>query len=139
MRRRYRADPMEGAFDDAYPGFLFVPPAGQQASPAANPPVDVFEGDEGFLVHVLLPGTARESINVTVEGSRVSIEAELPASAPAGWRALLMECPRGSLRRQLDFGEELDSENAVARYRDGVLELLLPRRSVARGRRVPLG
>lgn len=133
--RRYHTDPMADAFDDAFPGFLATPArAGGQRGQAL--PVDVYEAADGYLLRVPLPGAQRESIAVSVDGSRVSIVAELAASAPAGLRPLLEECPRGPVHRLLDLGEELDSDAASASFRDGVLELQLPRRVARRGTRV---
>ena len=84
------------------------------------------------MVSADLPGFRKEDIAVEIDGARVTITAESKTerSPSEGDRILYTERQVGRAVRSFELGVEIDQDNAVARYVDGVLSLTLPKKLV---------
>lgn len=102
-------------------------------------PLDAYRRGEDVWVHVDLPGVAADSVDVSVERSVLTIDAERNWQREDGDQMYLAERPRGSYRRQVHLGEGLDVENIEANFSDGVLTLRIPVAEVAKPRRIQIG
>jgi HSP20 family protein len=110
---------------------------------AGSIPIDVVENDMAYVVWAELPGVKKEDVNVSIAGNQVSLTAELKQekSIDEGQRrenVLLQERRTGTYARQLQFAAEIDNEKAEAAYRDGVLQLTLPKKESAQVRRLAI-
>ncbi len=131
-----RFDPFNSIVDDLFKGF-FVRPVAYDTS-AVNPPVarlavDVTEKNDAYLVTADLPGVKKEDIHVDIDGAQVSLSAEVKREREAaeGERVLHVERSYGKLSRSFTLPQELDEAKAEAKFRDGVLELTLPKKAAA--------
>ncbi len=71
---------------------------------AWQPPVDVFEDEEEFVVVVALPGVPPDCVNVTIDGSSIVVTADCEMPMPAGSCAIRrMEIPHGYFERRIDL------------------------------------
>ncbi len=127
MANLTRIDPL----DDLFRGF-FVRPVDFNGQPQQAPAIrmDVKEQANAYLVHAELPGVKKEDIHVVVDGNQVSISAEVrqEKTVKDGERNLRSERYYGKLSRSFQLEQDLDDEKAEARFTDGVLELMLPKR-----------
>lgn len=134
MSNIVRHDP----FDDFFRGF-FVRPV-EFGSPLEAPSIkmDVREVGENFVVHADLPGMKKEDIHVSIEGPMVVISAERKSEQEVkeGERVLRTERHFGKVSRSFQLGQDIDESKASAKFADGVLELLLPKKAVTAGRRL---
>jgi len=90
------------------------------------------EKENEFVVRVELPGFAPEEVRVELLGERLTVEAEHPAPTEAA-----AETPeRRHVRRMLTVPEGIDPERVEATFRNGVLEVYLPRIPEAAARRI---
>lgn len=132
-----RTDP----FEDLFRGF-FVRPVDLNAPSQQAPSItmDVKEQDHSYQVHAELPGVKKEDIHVVIDGSLVSISAELRRQHEVreGERVLRSERYFGKLARSFQLGQDIDDSKAVAKFNDGVLELTLPKRATAANRRLTI-
>lgn len=135
VRRREFEDP----FEDLFRGF-FVRPLAFETPAAAGFRMDVSEGENAFRVKADLPGVRKEDIAVTVDGDTVTISAEVRAEKDAGAneRVLRTERHAGKLSRAFSLGQDVDESSAEAKYVDGVLELVLPKKAAATRRRLTI-
>lgn len=102
--------------------------------------IDVAETDEAYTVKAEIPGVQKEDIKVDVDGSEVSIAAELKKeSEDKQGKTLRMERCYGRQVRTFTLGKEIDQSRVVARYENGVLNLLLPKRTGGGGTRIAVG
>jgi HSP20 family protein len=125
-----RRSPFDAAFNDVL-GAL----AQRTARPAASVraiPFEVTEQGANYVVSADLPGFRKEDIAVEIDGARVTITAESKneRSPSEGDRILYTERQVGRAVRSFELGVEIDQDNAVARYVDGVLSLTLPKKVV---------
>ena len=126
-------------FDDLFRGF-FVRPVDLNENPQQAPSIklDVKEQGENYLVHAELPGVRKEDIHVVVDGSQVSISAEVKQEKEIreGERVLRSERYFGKVSRSFQVGQEIDDSKATAKFSEGVLELTLPKRAASPNKRL---
>jgi HSP20 family protein len=134
-----RFDPFNELVDDLFKGFL-VRPMYEGTQPAALPrvKVDVAESNGAYIVTADLPGVKKEDIRVDIDGAQVTLTAEVKREKDAGEkdgasgvRVLHAERSYGKVSRSFALPQELDEAKAEAKFRDGVLELTLPKKAAA--------
>lgn len=115
---------------------------GSTAAPAGAPvaamPVDVVETAEGYQVHADLPGVPKESIQIDIDGNRVTLRAEVKREITSKPEDKVLRTERyvGTYARTFTLAEEIDETRATARFDNGVLELSLPRKAGVGPRRL---
>ena len=130
-----RFDPINDLVDDLFKGFL-VRPMAYEGVPAGALPrvkVDVTESDGAYQVTADLPGVKKEDIQVAIDGAQVTLSAEVKREKDVaeGGRLLHSERVYGKVTRSFSLPQELDEAKAEAKFRDGVLELTLPKKAAA--------
>jgi HSP20 family protein len=102
--------------------------------------IDVAETDKGYVVQAELPGVRKDEIHVAIEGSQVTIAAEVKRSVePAdSTRVLRTERFYGNLYRSFTLPVELDESASEAKYDNGVLELTLVKKPAVAGRKLTI-
>ena len=136
-----RYDPFGDVFDDLMKGFLVRPVAATEAGETVRRiKIDVVEKDGEYKVLAEIPGVKKDDIQVDIEGDVVSITAEARAEKDVkeGERVIHSERYFGKVSRSFRLGQEVDQAKASAKYTDGVLELMLPKKTVASAKRVTI-
>jgi len=142
-----RFDPFNDLVDDLFKGFFVRPVAssfpygnGLQAAEAPRIRVDVAETEAAYVVSAELPGVKKEDIQVSIDGAQVTLSAEVKREQEAaeGNRLLHVERSYGKASRSFTLPQELDEAKAGARFRDGVLELTLPKKAAAARRQIEI-
>ena len=132
-----RHNPFETAdpLDTLFRGF-FRPVQMDREMPQIR--MDVKEDGKSYVVHADIPGVSKEDIHVTLDGNTVSISAEVKKSADQqeGEKVLRRERYVGRVSRSFALENEVDEASASARYQDGVLELVLPKKVAAVAKRL---
>jgi HSP20 family protein len=115
---------------------------GRSQSEAANlwqPPIDVEEQTDRYLLHVELPGLKLEDIKITIENNKLSIRGEKTRTEEqksATYHRL--ERVYGAFERTFTLTHGVKSDKVEATYRDGVLEVLVPKAEEAKAREIPV-
>ena len=122
--------------DDLFRGFL-MSPVRLDGQPELQIKIDVSEDEKAYTVHAEIPGVNKEDIQVGVDGNQVSISAEIKnvSEVKEGSRVLRSERYFGSVSRAFSLAQDVDASTVSAKYANGVLELVLPKRTVARSTR----
>jgi len=94
-----------------------------------RPNVDVCETDEAAVVTIELPGVRQEDIDLTYDSGRLIVRGVREPLKPAGVRSCQrIEIQYGPFERVIPIFCRIDrSENITAAYRDGFLEVRLPK------------
>jgi len=102
--------------------------------------MDVKEDEKGYTVHADIPGVNKDDIHVTLDGNTVSISAEVKKNSEQkeGEKVLRRERYVGHASRSFSLENEVDEASASARYQDGVLELVLPKKAAAAAKRLAI-
>ena len=109
---------------------------GMTARPLSGMPMDAYRVGDNFVAHFDLPGVDPGSIDLSIEGTTLTVTAErsVPQLENAEWA--VAERPYGSYTRQLVLGRSLDTDRLEASYHDGVLTLSIPVAEKARARKI---
>ena len=130
-----RFDPFNDIVDDLFKGFFVRPVAyeGRSTLEALRLKVDVTEKNGAYQVTADLPGVKKEDIQVAIDGAQVTLSAEVRREKEVveGERVLHTERAFGKVSRSFSLPQELDETKAEAKFRDGVLELTLPKKAAA--------
>ena len=101
------------------------------------PPVNVFRDAQGNLViRAELPGVGPEDVSVTVERRRLTISGERKAEVPENGGYHRRERPWGKFSRSIQLPDDLDVEQAEAKFSNGVMTLRIPKSEAARPRQI---
>jgi HSP20 family protein len=126
--------------DDLFPDLFrrFARPLSLYENAPADIRIDVTENDKDYQVRAEIPGAKKEDIRVTVDGSFVSISAEVKKEKEekSGGRVILKETYHGGASRGFSLAHEIDSKAVVAKLDDGILKLTLPKREGAAARAI---
>jgi HSP20 family protein len=128
-----RYDPFNELVDDLFKGFFVRPLAFEPRAELVRMKLEVAEKNGTYLVTAELPGVRKEDINVTVDGAQVTLAAEVKREKEAAGNDRLLHTERsfGKLTRTFTLPQELDEAKVEAKFRDGVLELALPKKAAA--------
>ncbi len=101
------------------------------------PSVDVCQTNEGLIVRCDLPGVSPDQVRLTALGGALIISGERLRQEPKERvKYACMERTGGKFRRVVPFTSPVNTREARAILRGGVLEVLLPRVSNRRGEEV---
>ena len=137
-----RFDPFNDIVDDLFKGF-FVRPVSYDTRGALETSrlkLGVTEKNGAYQVTADLPGVKKEDIHVDIDGAQVTLTAEVKREKQVaeGERVLHTERTYGKLSRSFSLPQELDEAKAEAKFRDGVLELTLPKKAAATRRQISI-
>jgi HSP20 family protein len=103
------------------------------------PAVDVEETNEAMIIRAELPGMKREDIKVTVADDTVSISGERKYESEQKNRTFhRVERAYGSFQRTIVLPVGVQGDKAVAGYKSGVLELVLPKAEAVKAREIAI-
>ena len=105
----------------------------------AFPPVNVFREGEDFLIVAELPGVRKEDLDVQVKGDEVRIRGKKSVDYDENVSVHRRERVGGEFDRTLNLPAQIDAERVRAEFRDGLLDLRLPRAERDKPRSVSIG
>lgn len=103
------------------------------------PDVDILEKEDSILLVASMPGTDENLTNVTIEGNRLAITAEVSQEIPEGYRRYYTEHDVGGYRREFTLSDHVDREGVTASVKNGILRLTLPKVKEAKPRKIQIG
>jgi HSP20 family protein len=137
-----RIDYVGDLVEDLFKGFLVRPVAYENGRGDVLPrvKVDVAEKNGAYLVSAELPGVKKEDIQVSIDGAQVTLTAEVKREKEASQdeRVLHTERVYGKLSRSFTLPQEIDESKAEAKFKDGVLELTLPKKTAAQRKQISI-
>ena len=127
-------------FRDVAPGFYVRPLHGDGLPTPSQIKVDVKEDDKSFTVQAEVPGVSKEDIHVSIDGSVVTLRAEVKQqdSQTKDEKVLRTERYYGSVARSFQLPQDIDQSNAKAKYDSGVLTLTLPKKMAGAAQRLAI-
>ncbi|HUQ76139.1 MAG TPA: Hsp20/alpha crystallin family protein [Burkholderiales bacterium] len=136
-----RFDPFNELVDDLFKGFL-VRPVSYEGRGETLPrvKVDVAERNGAYIVTAELPGVKKDDIQVTIDGAQVTLAADVKREREVQQDERILHTERtfGKVIRSFTLPQEVDEAKAEAKFRDGVLELTLPKKSAAQKKQISI-
>ena len=134
-----RFNPLEEAFETLFRGVpVWLPDTETRASAPTQFRMDVTENDKEYQVLAELPGVKKEEISITINGNEVAVSAEVKREKDVNNGGTVLRAERfyGKIQRAFALAQEVDEATAQAKYSDGVLELTLPKKTMAAAKRL---
>jgi HSP20 family protein len=101
------------------------------------PPVDVLESKDAYLIHAELPGMKKEDFNLEVKDGTLTLSGERKSEkATDGVEYRSVERVEGKFSRTFSLPETVKHDEIRATYRDGILEIHVPKAEEAKPRQI---
>lgn len=98
------------------------------------PTADVYDHDGEYLIAVDLPGIDRSVLEITIDDNRLTIKGTRAVETSTS----RTERPSGRFLRTFSLPGSVDQKNIHAAYKDGVLEVRLPKRKEEMPKRIEI-
>ncbi len=109
-------------------GFKFPEWPEKAFSAASLPKVDIIDHDNEIEIQAALPGVKKEDLDVSVSENTITIRATTKTDEKKeGKQYYRREISRGEFQRTLPLPANVDSEQAKASFKDGILDITLPK------------
>ena len=103
------------------------------------PAVDIKEEATQFVLHADLPGVDIKDIEITLENGVLTLKGQRAAEKKEETEQYRrVERVRGTFLRRFSLPEAVDAEKVSAKCKDGVLEVIVPKRESAQPRRIAI-
>jgi HSP20 family protein len=100
-----------------------------------TPAADIYETESGYLIAMDLPGIDRQALEIDVDDNRLMVRGTRPISEAKQHRS---ERPRGKFLRTFSVPGSVDQGKIGAEYKDGVLQIRLPKRSEQKSKKIDI-
>ena len=99
------------------------------------PAADVYEDESNYVVAVDLPGIDRTTLDISVDDGRLTIKGRRNEREATQHR---QERPSGKFLRTFSVPSSVDQNAISADYKEGVLQVFLPKRQEQKARKVEI-
>ena len=113
----------------------FFSPGRLARSKSAYPPLNLSEDEQAIYVHCELPGVNIEEVDITFSDATLAIKGELEAGDGRYYRR---ERPTGAFQRVVNIKTNVERDGIKASYRDGILEITLPKAEEVKPRKITI-
>ena len=131
-----RMDP-NAQFEDFFSGFG-MQPAWSKFETLPDIRLDVSEDDKVYRVKADLPGVDKKDIELSIDGNRITISAEVKREVQnkGNEKEVFSERYYGRIYRTFVTPGDVDEGKAQAHYENGVLLLTLPKKANGNSRKI---
>jgi HSP20 family protein len=102
------------------------------------PPVDILESKDAYLFRAELPGMKKEDFNLEVKDGVLTLTGERKFEKPEGVEVHSAERVAGKFSRWFQLPRDVKHDAIQATYRDGVLEIHVPKAEEAKPRQIAI-
>lgn len=100
-----------------------------------TPAADIYETETEYFIAIDVPGISRETLELEAEGKHLVVKGTRVIEELKQHRS---ERPLGRFVRTFTVPESVDQSNIQAEYKDGVLQIRLPKRKEQKSQRVEI-
>lgn len=98
-----------------------------------KPLLDVVETKDGISLKIDVPGVKQEDINISIEDNMLTVKGERKNESEVSDEGFTrIERSFGAYQRSVALPPTVDTDRVKATYKDGVLEIQLPKKEEAR-------
>ena len=92
-----------------------------------EPEVSVFENNKLYTVKLDIPGVEKKDVNIEVEGSSLIVSGKREEANEKDMSLYYSQARYGNFSRTFNLPEEINVEKIAAKYKNGTLNLTLPK------------
>ena len=101
-----------------------------------TPAVDVYQDKDQFTVVAEVPGMKKEELEISLNGDTLTISGERKTEEKGDDHRFRSERFFGRFQRSLTLPSAVNTEKVKATYKDGVLEVVLPKAEEAKPKQI---
>lgn len=101
-----------------------------------SPEVNIFETGEGYVLEAEMPGVNKEGLEITLEGTEITIVGHRSSPEALPGQPLFRESQPWDYRRVFELDPVIDTAKISARMEQGVLTLTLPKSERVKPRKI---
>lgn len=110
-----------------------------QVSKVVRPKMDIIEKEDAFIVTTELPGARKEDISLDLHNGRLSISGQTKSTSEhTSGSVRVSERTFGSFSRTIAVPTSVTHEQIKASFKDGVLELTVPKAKDTQAKSIPI-
>lgn len=112
---------------------------GEGTERAFAPAVEMYETDKEVVVKAELPGVKKENIEVSIKDNMLHIRGEKKEEREEKTETVhRVERAYGKFERALSLPAEVKTDEVKAEFKDGVLEIRLPKAEVSKDKKIEI-
>jgi len=119
---------------------LFNDPLSQNTGDDSHgwaPTVDIFERGDDLVLRAEVPGVRKEALDLSVEGNVLTLRGNRVREEKIAEQSYhRTERSYGSFTRSFTLPSTVDATNIAASYKDGVLDVVLPKADTAKPKKI---
>ncbi|MCS7469989.1 Hsp20/alpha crystallin family protein [Stieleria sp. ICT_E10.1] len=100
------------------------------------PALNVWEDDDNLFAEAELPGFCLDDLEIYVTGNQLTLKGERKPPEHGGGTWHRQERGYGKFSRTVELPGDIDSENVSAEFKNGVLNITLPKSEAVKPRRI---
>lgn len=106
---------------------------------ALSPAVDILDKNEQIIVKAEIPGVTKKDMTISITEDELTITGEVKREQEVNEKDYF-HCERvyGSFTRTIVLPATVDKNKAKASYKDGILEVVLPKTEIAKPKEIKL-
>lgn len=108
---------------------------GATSTQFVSPEVNIYETADGYTLEAEMPGVSKEGLEVTLEGTEITITGHRKAD-PLPGEGLIRESRDGDYKRVFELDPAIDTAKVSAQIEQGVLTLTLPKSERVKPRKI---
>ena len=120
-------------------GQVVWPSSIRAAQRGAFPPINMGSTSEAVEIYAFAPGVDLGKVQVSVDKGLLTVSGERPSELPAeSEKVSIFAAERfaGPFKRVVSLPDDADPSRVEARYRDGILRIVIPKRESSKARRI---
>lgn len=118
---------------DTFMESMFSHPLNLKKMSTWRPAIELKQTEKDYKVKVQLPGVNKEDIHVDINNDYITISAEVKDEKETkgeGEKVHTSEFRYGKYIRTVSFDNPIKTEDSVAEYKNGVLNIMLPKQKI---------
>ena len=101
-----------------------------------SPAVDILETTNELKLYADMPGVDQKSIHITIDQNVLTIQGDVDTTPVEGYQLEYQEYDVGDYQRSFTLTDTVDQDKITANYKNGVLELVLPKAEEAKPKKI---
>ena len=103
------------------------------------PPVDIFEQNDQLVIRAEVPGVQKNDLDVRIENGVLTLHGERKRETEVtDDNAFRLERTHGEFTRSFTLPRTVDGASVTAAYKDGILEVRVPKAESAKPKKVEI-
>jgi HSP20 family protein len=130
---------IQGEVNRLFDAFAGRPMTGTAAARTWMPPLDMYQTKDNLVLRVELPGVREKDVAVSITGDLLTIKGERRwEDESKDQKVLHVERVYGQFERLIQLPMAVQADKVKASYRDGVLEITLPKTEELKPREIKI-